>query len=235
MIKDQKISELEKEKKILSLSAMLEGQEAERIRIAKDLHDGLGSLLATVKAHFGKVQDEIKKLENLKIYERATSMIDEACDEVRRISHNLMPGVLRASGLAAAVNQIVNALENTYGLIVDYEVAGLEERLNESEELFIYRIIQELCNNIVKHAQAKNILIQMIASRNNIQIVVEDDGKGFDMNTISQKSGIGIRSLRSRVDYLKGTLDFNTAVSKGTSVTINIPINLDDNNVNMQQ
>jgi len=109
-IQNQKIEKLEKERKILSMNAMIEGQEAERTRIAKDLHDGLGGLLSTVKAHFSNIQREIKQLEGLKIYDRAQDMMDEACDEVRRISHNLMPGALRLEGLKTAVEQLAEEM-----------------------------------------------------------------------------------------------------------------------------
>jgi len=224
LLQQQKINEFEKEKRILSLAAMLEGQESERIRIAKDLHDGLGGLLSTVKAHFAKVQSEIKKIEKIQIYNKATGMIDEACDEVRRVSHNLMPGILRLSGLVAAVHQIVNNLEDTHDFKVDYEVSSMEVALSESQEIFIYRVIQELTNNIIKHSGAKSILIQMIGSSTSIQLVVEDDGVGFDLNAPIEKYGLGLKSVASRVNFLNGDIDIRTNINEGTSITINIPI-----------
>lgn len=224
LIHEQKIKQLEKEKKILSLAAMLEGQEAERVRIAKDLHDGLGGLLSTVKAHFGKIQKEIQKLESMQIYDKATGMIDEACDEVRRISHNLMPGVLRANGLEVAIDQIANELRSAYNLEVEFEYKGDNERLPETTEIFIYRITQELCNNIVKHAQAKNVLMQMIKSESEIQILVEDDGKGFDVEKAKAKDGLGIKSLISRIDFLNGTYEIDARPGEGTSVSVNVPL-----------
>lgn len=224
LIREQKIQQLEKEKKILSLAAMLEGQEAERIRIAKDLHDGLGGLLSTVKAHFGKIQKEIQKLESMQIYNKATGMIDEACDEVRRISHNMMPGVLRANGLKVAVEQIANELRSAHQLKVDYEFIGDQNRMNETTEVFIYRIIQELTNNIVKHAAANSVLIQLIKSEKEIQILVEDNGKGFDLKKAKEKEGLGIKSLISRIDFLNGTYEIDAREGEGTSVSVNVPL-----------
>jgi signal transduction histidine kinase len=223
-IQNQKISELEKEKKILSLAAMLEGQEAERTRIAKDLHDGLGGLLSTVKAHFGKISNEIKKSESKEVYVKATDMIDEACNEVRRISHNLMPGALRVNGLGIAIEQLANELRTTHKFNVDIQIIKLDERLEETKEVFVYRIIQELTNNILKHSNAKNILIQIGRYEDQILLLVEDDGKGFDFEKVDDHKGIGLRSLKSRVDFLNGTIDIDSRINLGTSTSINIPL-----------
>lgn len=221
VMQSQKINQLEKEKKILSMNAMIEGQEAERTRIAKDLHDGLGGLLSTVKAHFGNIQSEIKKIESLQVYERAQEMMDKACDEVRRISHNLMPGALRLEGLKVAVEHLGNELSDAHPFQVDVEAVNFDGKMDESQEVFIYRIIQEALNNIVKHAEAKHVLIQLSETPAEFHFIIEDDGKGFDPLQIV--SGLGLKSIQSRVDYLKGTLDMDTREGVGTTISIHIP------------
>ncbi len=223
-LQTQKIKTLEKEKKLLSMSSLLEGQENERIRIAKDLHDGLGGLLTTVKAHFGKIQSEIAKVESLDIYQTANKMIDKAHDEVRRISHNLMPADLRAGGLPVAVRQLVHELRTVHETKTEFELIGFnDERLPEKVELATYRIIQELINNMVKYAEADQAFIQLSKFQAEIQIVVEDDGQGYDYEEALMSDGLGLKSIQSRVDQLGGHMDVESTLGKGTSVTINVP------------
>ncbi|GLR18807.1 tetratricopeptide repeat-containing sensor histidine kinase [Portibacter lacus] len=223
-LNQQKIQTLEQEKKLLSMSSILEGQENERIRIAKDLHDGLGGLLTTVKAHFGKIQSEIEKVENLDIYNTANLMIDKAHDEVRRISHNLMPADLRAGGLSIAVRQLVHELRTIHETKTDFELVGFnDDRFNEKIELSVYRIMQELINNITKYANAQSVFIQLSKFEKEIQIVVEDDGQGFDYESALRASGLGLKSIASRVEQMKGSMDVVTSPGNGTSVTVNIP------------
>ncbi len=220
-LQEQKIIQLEKEKEIMSMASMIEGQEAERARIAKDLHDGLGGLLSSVKVRMTTIMDEIHQIESFNIYQRTTEMVDEACDEVRRISHNLIPGALRLQGLKTAVRHLAEELESTHDLTVSSELYGFDEPIDETRSTFIYRIIQESTNNIVKYAKASKVLIQMFESEDEYQIVIEDDGQGF--SKIQDSDGLGLKSIRSRVNYLKGTLDLDTRVGIGTTLTINIP------------
>jgi signal transduction histidine kinase/ribosomal protein L20 len=225
-LNQQKIQTLEKEKKLLSMSSLLEGQENERIRIAKDLHDGLGGLLTTVKAHFGQIQSEIEKVENLDIYKTANQMIDKAYDEVRRISHNLMPADLRVGGLPVAIRQLVHELRTIHEINSDLELIGFNNvRLEEKIELSTYRIVQELINNIIKYADSTQVFVQVSKFENELQVVVEDNGVGFNyQEELSKGDGLGLKSIHSRVSQLNGDMDVVTASGKGTSVTINVPI-----------
>lgn len=224
-LSSQMIASLEQEKRLLSLSSVLEGQENERIRIAKDLHDGLGGLLTSAKIHLDKVQEHLNEVKNLDIYSKASSIIDKAHDEVRRISHNLMPGDLRAGGLPVAIRQLVHELKTIHSVDADLEMVGFnEERLPQQVEFSTYRIIQELINNIVKYADANHVFVQLSRFENEMQVVVEDDGVGFDMDKALEKSGLGIRSIIMRVEQMKGSIDIDSTPGKGTSVTINIPL-----------
>jgi len=202
------------------MNAMIEGQEAERSRIAKDLHDGLGGLLSTVKAHFSNIQSEIQKIEKINVYNRAHEMMDEACDEVRRISHNLIPGALRLEGLGEAVRHLGEETSDAHPFNVDVEIIGFESRMEESKEVFVYRIIQEALNNIIKHADAKKVLIQLSETDTEYHFIIEDDGKGFDPLQI--QSGLGLKSIQSRVDFLNGNLDIDTKEGVGTTITWHI-------------
>jgi len=218
----EQIANLEHEKKILSLTSMIEGQEAERLRIAQDLHDGLGGLLSSVKNHFSLIQEEVRKIDKLNVYDRTNNMIDQACKEVRRISHNLMPASLQLNGLLATIDQYCKHIESSHKIEVLFEHNGLEgARLKERQEIFIYRIIQEATTNVLKHAKATNLMVQLALYENEISIIVEDDGVGFDVN--EKKDGIGLQSIRSRVYHLKGQLDINSKINSGTTITINIP------------
>lgn len=220
-MRNQEISQLKKEKKILSMASMIEGQEAERIRISKDLHDGLGGLLSTVKAHFSNIQNQIIDQEKIDVYNKANLMIDEACQEIRRISHNLMPATLKLDGLKSAIEQLADDISMAHDFEVKAEIIGFEGTLNEQYEIFIFRIIQEASNNIIKYANAENVLIQLSENDHGYHIIIEDDGIGFD--TLKTTYGIGLKSIESRVDYLKGNLDISSVISEGTTITINIP------------
>ena len=203
------------------MNAMIEGQESERIRIAKDLHDGLGGLLSTVKAHFSNIQAEIKRIESLQIYDRAQEMMDEACDEVRRISHNLMPNTLRLEGLSSAVEILGSEMSEAHQITINVEVPDSISSMSESQGVFIYRIIQEGLNNVIKHAEAKEVLVQLSETADEFHCIIEDDGKGFDPLMI--KSGLGLKSIQSRVNYLEGSLDIDTRIDVGTTISFHIP------------
>ena len=226
LIQSQRIKELEKEKKILSMAAMIDGQESERIRIAKDLHDGLGGLLATVRTQMSKVEMEITKLQDIKLYEKTNQMIDQACTEVRRISQNLMPSILRLEGLGGAVEDIIIQLEEVHGVVVNKSINISTADLTETQEMFIYRIIQELINNVVKHAQASEVMIQLNDYSDHLNIIIEDNGKGYSLEKVDQERGIGLKSVQSRVDHLNGELEIIAEPDEGTSVSINIPYKL---------
>jgi len=202
---------------------MIEGQEEERKRIAQDLHDGLGGLLSSVKSHFSIIQSEIEKLESMNIYKKANNMIDEAVSEVRRISHNLMPTALRLNGLLDAVSQLLASYnqrgETTFTM--EHNGRNLSEIL-ESQSVPVFRIIQEASNNIVKHANAKNAMVQINLFENELNLIIEDDGVGFDSD--QKYTGLGVGSIKSRVSHLNGTISIDSRPNEGTSISINLPL-----------
>ncbi len=222
-IQQQEITELQQKNKLLALNSMIEGQEAERLRIANDLHDSLGGLLSTVKAHFSTIQKGIEQLEQLNITKKTNDLIDEACIEVRRISHNMMPHSLSISGLQGAIEDLGEQL-NQQGFQTSVEINNLPNPIEETKKIMVYRLVQEVISNITKHADAKSILIQLIGHKNELNLIIEDDGKGFDYNEAIKKDGLGLKSINSRVEYLDGNIDWDTKIGEGTSITINIPV-----------
>ena len=222
-IQDQKITELQQKNKLLALSSMVEGQEAERLRIAKDLHDSLGGLLSTVKNHFSTIQNEIKALEKLNLTEKTGELIDEACIEVRRISHNMMPHALSLSGLQGAMEDLAEQLESE-GYDTTLEIKGELVNFDETKKVMIYRLVQEIISNIRKHAEANTILIQLLVHQNEIKLIIEDDGKGFNYVKARTQGGLGLKSINSRVEFLDGQIDWDSQPGKGTTISINIPV-----------
>lgn len=214
----QQIQSLEQEQQILGVEAMVEGQEKERIRIAKDLHDSLGGLLMTVKAHFnafaGTQATDQRTLE-------ANQLIDAACVEVRRISHRMMPRTLALSGLKEAIEDLADHVTQE-GLECTLEIIGLEEEPDPHRSVMIYRILQELVENTQQHAEASQLFIQVFRHGAKLLILVEDDGKGFDYLK-EKEHGQGLESIQARVDFLKGTIDFDSVQGEGTTVNIQLP------------
>ncbi len=223
IIQSQRIQDLEKEKKILSIASMIEGQESERIRIAKDLHDGLGSLLVTIKTHFSQIQKSIDDLSKFNPYKKANDMIDDACQEVRRISHNLLPDILRLEGLQAGIESHAEQIEESSGIDINLNFNILDIQLSEIQELFLLRIFQELCNNTLKHANASLIKFSAISHHKHLQCIYQDNGIGFNQQEV--QLGIGLNSIQSRVDYLNGKLDLSqTKLNTGAKISIEIPL-----------
>ena len=222
-INRKKIEDLEKNQKLLAMDAMIGGQEEERKRIAKELHDGLGGLLSTVQLHFSTTQQKVGPIRESNGLHKAAHLLDEACSEVRRIAHNMMPGALMKLGLIPALQDICDAMSQA-GIPTELQVFHVEERLHEQVEISVYRIIQESLNNIRKHARAREVIIQLSQSDNMLSITVEDDGQGFNVNQARAKGGIGLRSIESRVKYLNGTLDIDSKTGEGTTVNIEVPL-----------
>ncbi len=220
-LQQQRIRELEKDKQLVAVDSMLKGQEEERSRLAKDLHDGLGGLLSGVKFSLSNMKDNlIITPDNMAVFERSLDMIDTSIKELRRVAHNMMPELLTKFGLDEALKEYCNTINATNLLLVKYQSMGMDTRLEKSAEIIIYRIIQELLNNILKHAAATEALVQLIKEDNRFSIIVEDNGRGFDTAMLKNNKGAGITSIQSRVDYLKGQLDIHSEAGKGTLVNI---------------
>jgi two-component system NarL family sensor kinase len=204
---------------------MLKGQEEERSRIAKDLHDGLGSLLSGTKLSFMNVRENIPLTpETNAMFDKSLSMLDNTIGDLRKVAQNLMPEALVKFGLQEALRDFCNSIQSSTDIKVVYQQFGEKRKLNNTAEVFIYRMVQELVANILKHAKATEIMVQLMMDENSTSLTVEDNGKGFDLNTLQHKNGAGIRNINYRVQYLNGTLDIDTTPGSGTSVNIQLPI-----------
>lgn len=220
-INQRKINELESNLKIETMSSMLQGQEVERERIARDLHDSLGGLLSTVKLHFDAIQAKNPDISSHKEYNKAYNLLDEACNEVRTISNNMQPGALLKMGIVPAIKDLVNRIESEETPKIEFIHYGPLEEMPIGITLHIYRIVQELLFNCIKHAQAKEILIQLIRNEEDLEIMVEDDGKGYVPGEV--KKGMGTENVSARVHFLKGEISIHSVLGTGTTTTITIP------------
>jgi len=224
-LQQQRIRELEKDKQLVAVDSLLQGQEEERSRLAKDLHDGLGGLLSGVKFSLSNMKDNlIITPDNMTVFERSLDMLDTSIRELRRVAHNMMPEMLTKFGLDEALKEYCNTINTTNLLEVKYQSLGMDTRIEKSSEIIIYRIIQELLNNIMKHAAATTAMVQLVKEEGRLSIIVEDNGKGFDIALPKDNKGAGLTSIQSRVDYLKGRLDIHSEAGKGTLVNIEFNI-----------
>ena len=223
-----KIDELEKEKHLTATEAVLKGEEQERSRLAKDLHDGLGGMLSGIKYSLNNIKGNlIMTPDNALAFERSMDMLDSSIKEMRRVAHNMMPEVLVKYGLDTALSEYCNEIENSGVIHTSYHSINLDKiYIEQTKAVTIYRIVQELVNNAIKHASAKNVLVQVHhdESSNVLTITVEDDGKGFDISMLKEARGIGWSNIQNRVDFLKAKIDVQTGEGKGTSVLIEIEI-----------
>jgi len=150
--------------------------------------------------------------------------VDETLKEVRAVSHNMMPNALIRKGLAAAVREFIDNIAATGLLKVDLQIIGLNDRLEGTMETVLYRVLQEAVSNIIKHAQASKISIQLIRHDDYLNFILEDNGKGFDASDVNNFNGIGLKNIISRIQYLNGTVDFDSSIGKGTTVIIEVPV-----------
>jgi two-component system, NarL family, sensor kinase len=226
-LQQQQITELLLEKKITTTEAILKGEEKERTRIAKDLHDGLSGMLSGVKYSLQNMQGNlIMTPDNQQSFDRSLDMLDNSIKEMRRVAQNMMPEALVRFGLDAALADFAAEINRTGIINTIYESMGLENKnIEQSRAIIIYRIIQELVNNVVKHAKAKELFIQLLAQNDKLIVNVDDNGIGFDKSILENNCGMGWKNILTRVEYLKGTIDVKTETGKGTSVNIELSLN----------
>ena len=220
-ISQQRIRELEKDRQLVAVDSMLKGQEEERSRMAKDLHDGLGGMLSGVKLSLGAMKGNIILSEdNTRLFASVLDQLDHSINEMRRVAHNMMPEALVKLGLQQAIKDYCDGLNEANNLRFNSQFYGLEKRMETSTEIVVYRIVQELLNNVVKHAQATEVFVQLMRHDKNLNITVEDNGRGFDINEVGRGKSVGLNNVRSRVDYLKGQIDIRSTPGTGTSIHI---------------
>lgn len=219
-----KIITIEQQRKLELTQAIIDGEEQERTRLAKELHDGIGGLMSMLKLQFTNFKKSHTAIEENNEYNSALELLNTTSQDIRKISHALMPSALERLGLIDALEQFCTQVQHSSNIEIDFQYYNLEARLPQRLELLTYRIVQELLNNILKYAEAKEVIVQLSKNENTISMTVEDDGKGFDVATIKNKDGIGLNSMQKRVELLGGKMDIDAAPGKGTSVHIELPI-----------
>ena len=207
------IKQFEQEKQLVATQAVLDGETRERARLARDLHDGLGSILTGVRLNLQEMKNGAKlDYADVECFNRALGLLDDSVREMRRVSHNLMPDSLSRFGLKPAVNDFCRSL--SANIVFDY--FGNEVRLDPRLEVVIYRSIHELVNNALKYSGASQILVQIMQEPDRIAFTVEDDGCGFDPAAVT--GGTGIQNIRTRVASFGGNIYIDSKIGKGTEV-----------------
>ncbi len=221
ILKQQRLDNLLKEQELISIDAMISGQEKERQKVANELHDDLGSLMATIKLHFDNVKVGTKD----SALQNAQKLLEEAYQKIRGMAHSKNSGVMSDQGLLSAIKKMAQTISETNALEVTVEDFGLGERMENSLELSIFRMVQELVANAIKHAEASKVNIQLTQHEDNLNIIVEDNGKGFDLsNRDKKKPGMGLTNIEKRVEHLEGNFTVDSVLGKGTSILIDIPV-----------
>jgi signal transduction histidine kinase len=221
---------LSREKELEMLSgARVKAQEDERRRIAGEIHDSLGQMLTAIKFNVEILEDatNLQADEDRRRITEIKSLLDNAMAEAREISYNLMPSVLVDFGLVPALQFLGEQFSKRNHLNVHVHVSGVEDRLDPSTEVGLYRIAQEALTNITKHADASTVNIQLLGNAKSIRLILEDDGKGFMVNRLKPKKdkrhGMGLVSMRERAASFNGLFTLESRPGKGTEIIVEIP------------
>lgn len=209
----------------LASKAVIEAEEDERQRIARDLHDGIGQMMSAAKMNLSAFESAIQfeNHEQQQSFEKIITLVDESCKEIRSVSHNMMPNALLKNNLAIAVRDFIDKIEKK-SLTIHFYSEGIDERLDANLETVLYRVIQECVNNVIKHAEATTLDISIIKDKEGISATIEDNGKGFDVAGKEKAEGIGLKNIITRIEYLKGTVEFDSAPGRGTLIVLNVPV-----------
>lgn len=214
---------LEQEKQLVAVQATLDGEAAERSRLAKDLHDGLGGMLSAVKLNLPQIKgNALLEAVDVTRFQTALGMLDDSIQELRRVAHHMMPESLLRYGLKVSLADFCAAIP-----IVDFHYFGDETRLSNKLEIMVYRCIHELVNNALKHAGAEHINVQLVQEADRLSFTVQDDGKGFGQHTVSE--GMGLRNIQQRVEAFQGKLDIYSS-GEGTEVHVELKLTKKEQN-----
>jgi len=219
---EQEKSDMEK----ILLNAIIQAEETERKRFAKDLHDGLGPILSTVKMSLSSLTRIEKDDQTKKILRNTDMVIDEAIKSIREISNNLSPHILNNFGLNKAMRNFINKINYSDTIKIKFTSTFEDERFDSNTEVVLYRVLCELINNTIKHAEATLITISFEKLPGKISCLYKDNGKGFDINKLhpSQHSGMGYSNMVTRINSLNGSFNLASENAKGTTASIIVPI-----------
>jgi signal transduction histidine kinase len=213
---EQKVIQLEQEKQLVATQAVLDGETAERSRLARDLHDGLGGMLSVVKLNLKDMQHyAVIDGPDVARFDKALGMLDQSIDELRRVAHHIMPEALMRYGLKVSLEDFCHAVPGAH-----FEYLGENPRLDSRLEVLIYRCAYELINNAVKHAKASIINVQLMIDSGVISLTVHDNGVGFDVQ--SKGNGTGLENIRTRIAAYNGKMTIHSSPEEGTEISIEI-------------
>lgn len=211
-------------------NAALEAEIMERKRIGQELHDSLGHLLSLAGLNTSVLykRKDIPEEKRKELLESLMKIIDDAFDEVRDISHNLAPSLLSERGLKGALKSISDRVNQSTTLTMSFDTFGLNDKLDNLIENTLYRTIQEIVNNTIKHADATKLFIQIAQGNNEITLMAEDNGKGFNLEEIKNQSSYGLTHMKSRIENLKGNIFIDSNPNRGTIISILMPLQKSD-------
>ncbi|HBI01152.1 MAG TPA: hypothetical protein DDY18_05960 [Flavobacterium sp.] len=227
LLEKQKLATTLKEHELQNIDLMLESQENERIKMANELHDNLGSMLATLKLNFQNLKRQKEGLidEENKLYEKTDHLIEEAYQKVRDMAHFKNSGIVGNEGLVPAVKKMADKMSVLNLLEMNVIPFGLKDRLDNKLEVSLFRMIQELCTNIIKHAKASEVNIYLTQHNGtDINLIIEDNGIGFDPKAVKSSDGMGLKNIEKKVEQMGGTFSIDTIKNKGTTIIIDIPL-----------
>lgn len=225
LIQSQKLENVLKDQELKEIDKILEGQEKERLKIANDLHDNLGSILATLKLNFQNLYSQKDNNENgQELFDKTNELIEEAYQKVRGIAHAKNAGVIGSQGLVPAVQNIAKKMAIPGKLKVQVVPFGMTKRFENAMEVNLFRMIQEILTNAIKHAEASEITVSLTQDEDSINIIIEDNGKGFNAKNIAKKEGMGLNNITKKVEQLNGTFNIDSFEGKGTTILIDIPL-----------
>jgi len=223
-LKTKKLEKLLKNQELDGVDAILDAQEKERAKIANDLHDNLGSKIATLKLYIDEVttNENSSKNEKNQLVTKLKDLADETYKEIRAIAHQKKFGTFIDIGLIPSIQAIANQISSSHKLAIKVINVNVEKHISNTIEIQIFRVIQELLTNCIKHANASEIIIQFSVYDNILNVTVEDNGKGFDKNKIP--FGYGLKNVEKRIEKIGGIIDIDTDLGKGTSIIVNIAL-----------
>ncbi len=221
LMKEKEIEHLESEARIKILNATLDGKEAERKQIAETLHDSVSALLSAANLHLQASKSKLKGEPPIEI-EKTQNIIDEASGKIRNLSHELISSVLLKFGLSYAIQDFCEKYSNTQ-LEISCSVENLQ-RYDESFEIKINNIIEELVNNLIKHSEANEGNVSVMEYSKNLYVEIEDNGKGFDTSKKIESSGIGIHQIEARIKMMQGEFNIYSEINQGTKIEFKVPI-----------
>jgi len=202
------------------LHATIETQEAERKRIAQDLHDAISSKLNVVSLSTNVLIDgKLNTEEQAHTLQHILSVTTKTLESSRRLAHNLLPPIIENFGLQAAIEELCDEFISSKKVQVDYHI-DYQNSLSKANEMHVFRIIQELLNNSIRHGKAESVILRLNDSNTQLNIVYSDDGSGFDTQSIAGHNGIGLKNIESRVEILNGELSYQSEVGKGATFKI---------------